>query len=193
MNRASLLAAASGALLAAMPAFAQSAMSTASGMATATIVRPIAVRQISDLDFGLVTSTGEAGSVTLQPGAPAARYSGSARLGCAADDECPVPHVSSFEVTGEANRSYTIAVPASVAITGETLSADRESRMTAPPAVLRVEAIRLRSASRPEAGPAGRLDPGGRDRFDLGATLRIAGAVAPARYRVSIPVLVTYH
>ena len=80
--------------------------------------------------------------------------------------------------------TVTIAAPASVVLSGEPAGS------AAP--TLRVEAIGLRSASRPDAGPAGLLDLAGRDRFDLGGTLRLSGEIAPARYRVSIPVIVTY-
>ena len=181
----SLLIVAATALLSPLPALAQSGPASAAGAASTTIVAPIAVRQIADLDFGVIAaSSGQAGSVTILPGVAAARYGGSAQQACTAGGECPAPHFASFEVTGEANRSYMIAAPASVVLSGEPAGS------AAP--TLRVEAIGLRSASRPDAGPAGLLDPSGRDRFDLGGTLRLSGEMAPARYRVSIPVIVTY-
>lgn len=187
MSRALFLAAAS-VLLSAAPALAQGGSASATGAASATIVAPIAVRQIADLDFGVVAAgASQAGSVTILPGISAARYDGSARQSCGAGGKCPAPHFASFEVSGEAGRAYTIATPASVAIGGDALG---DGVGAAP--VLRVEAIGLRSASRPGAGPAGTLDPAGRDRFDLGGTLRLPATVAPARYRVSIPVIVTY-
>ena len=187
MSRALFLAAAC-ALFSPVSALAQGGSASAAGAVSATIVAPIAVRQIADLDFGVVAAgSGQAGSVTILPGIAAARYGGRARQACSADGECPAPHFASFEVSGEAGRAYTIATPASVAISGEPVG----DVVSAAP-VLRVEAIGLRSASRPDAGPAGTLDPAGRDRFDLGGTLRLPAAMAPARYRISIPVIVTY-
>ena len=196
MSRA-LLVAAGGLLIAWTPALAQGAgpqgaLVSAAGIATATVIKPIAVRRISDLDFGIIANSGESGSVIVAPGVSGARYGGSASRGCAADGDCPEPHVSSFEVAGEANRSYAIGVPARVAIAGEALLSGRAQGERAP-APLHLEKISLRSASRPHAGPAGRLGPDGRDRFDLGGTLRISGTISPARYRASIPVIITYN
>ena len=190
MSRALFLVTAS-ALFAPALALAQGASASAAGAASATVVAPIAVRQISDLDFGVVAAgSGQAGSVTILPGIAAARYAGSAGQACSADGDCPAPHFASFEVSGEAGRAYSIAAPASVALSGEPLGDGQEGIAATP--VLQVEAIGLRSVSRPDAGPAGRLDSLGRDRFDLGGTLRLPATMAPARYRVSIPVIVTY-
>lgn len=177
------LSVAAAALLLPLPALAQPASAT--GTASAAVVAPITVRQIADLDFGVIAAgPGQAGSVTILPGLSDARYRGGARQACSASNECPTPHFASFEVSGEASRAYTIAAPTSVVLGGEESG---NSGLT-----VRVDAIALRSVSRPDAGPAGRLDPAGRDRFDLGGTLRLPAETAPARYRVSIPVIVTY-
>lgn len=193
MSRALCSAATVAALIAATPVQGQGAPASAAGTATATIVRPLAIRQIADLDFGIVASTGTAGSVTLGPGVSALRYDGGARQGCAGDGECPLPHFASFELGGEANRSYKIALPSSVAVAGEALLSAARPGETATPSRVWVDGLQVRTASRPGTGPAGQLDPDGRDRFDLGGTLRIAGDLPPARYRVSIPVVVTYN
>ena len=194
MSRILLVLAASAVLApASAPAWATSMSGSAAGAASATVVSPITVRQIADLDFGVIAANGNsARSVTILPGVAAARYGGSARLACGGPDGCPAPHFASFEVIGEANRSYTISAPASVAVSGEPVRSTAGMAQSSAPPVLRVEAIGMRSASRPDAGAAGRLDPAGRDRFDLGGTLRITGTMPPARYRVSIPVIVTY-
>ena len=159
------------------------AQAEATGTAAARVVRPIAVRQLADLDFGLITaSSAQSGSVTIVPGAQAARYSGSAQAACLAASGCAASHSASFEVTGEANRAYTISAPASVVIGAGRLETS----------ALRVGEISVRSASRPDDGPAGRLDQSGRDSFELGGTLHLQGPLPAAHYRVSIAVIVTY-
>jgi hypothetical protein len=181
-----------GALFAASPALAAGTAASASGVAAATVVSPVAVRQIADLDFGLVASNaGSAGEVLIAPGGGQAAYSGSARRGCSGGASCPAPHAASFEVSGEANRTYSIAAPESVSVPGEAASATGGPG-TALPQVLQIEAFRFRSVSRPEAGAAGRLDSAGCDRFELGGTLRVPAALPPARYRVTVPVIVAY-
>jgi Domain of unknown function (DUF4402) len=165
---------------------------TAEGMASATVVRPVSVRQLADLDFGVILAGSEAaGEVELAPAATGAVYAGGARRGCAGLADCPRPHAASFEVTGESGRAYMITAPDSVTVTAEAAGAGSGGQF-AEPLPLRVNALRLRSASRPEAGPAGKLDGAGTDRFDLGGTLHVPAGSPPARYRVDVPVIVSY-
>ena len=181
MNRPGL-AAVLALALAPVPALAASA----SGAAYAEVVSPMAVRQVADLDFGVIAANGgSAGSVTVAPGGTGADYVGGAREACGSAARCPQPHFARFEVSGEPNRSYTISAPSSISVAGLPLGAG-----LAP--VLLVDAIQLRSASRPNAGSAGRLGADGRDRFDLGGTLRVPAATPPAHFRLSVEVIVTY-
>ena len=128
---------------------------------------------------------GSPGSVTVAPGETGADYVGGAREACGSAARCPQPHFARFEVSGEPNRSYTISAPSSISVAGLPLGAG-----LAP--VLLVDAIQLRSASRPDAGSAGRLGADGRDRFDLGGTLRVPATTPPAHFRLSVEVIVTY-
>ena len=176
-----------------VPALADAIGASATGAAAATVVSPVAVRQIADLDFGVITANvASTGAVELAPGAGHAVYSGSARRGCAEGTDCPAPHAAQFEVSGEAGRSYAITAPESVAVPGEVTAPVTGSEDRTSPPALWIEALRFRSASRPEAGPAGRLDAQGQDHFELGGTLRVPAALPPARYRASVPVVITY-
>ncbi len=167
---------------------AQAGSASDLGVSSAQVVSPIAVREIADLDFGVIAAgAATPGSVKITPGEPAALYSGGAQHAC--DASCAMPHYASFEVSGEASRAYTIAAPASVDITGTPYPQDPGS--PAPP-VLQIDQFEVRSASRPQAGPAGQLDTQGHDTFDLGGTLRLPSGVPAARYRVSIAVVVNY-
>lgn len=173
--------------MAPLPALA----ATASGAASADVISPIAVRKIRDLDFGVIAANGgSAGSVTIAPGGSAAHYNGGAQEACSSNAHCPAPHFAQFEVSGEANRAYTIVAPARVTVAGEP-TGDSLATTTVPP-LLMIDDIRIRSASRPDAGRAGWLDSAGRDSFDLGGTLRVPAATPPAHFRVSVEVIVTY-
>ena len=154
------------------------------GLASARVISPVAVRELADLDFGTISSAGS-GAVSLAPGQNRPRYTGGAGDGCAGS-RCPAPHLASFAVSGEALRGYTISIPVSLIAGGLAAGAQ-----VAPPALV-VDTFSVRSASRPHAGHFGQLDDAGRDTFELGGRVRVPANLPPARYRVSVPVIVTY-
>ena len=172
-------------LASAAPARAAGLPATASGQANATVAAPIAVKQVEDLDFGVVASNpSRGGTVVLAPGADRARYTGSARDGCAAAS-CPAAHSARFAVNGEVNRGYTVWTPASLAVAG--IAPDG-----GPVRDLVVSGIAVRTDSRPDGEPQGRLGPDGNDSFTVGGTLEVPAGLAPVRYRVVIPVMLNY-
>jgi hypothetical protein len=159
------------------------AKAVANGSAAAHVAEPLAVAALSDLDFGMVASSG-AGTVTVAPGVSAARFGGAARKACTGDDPCPQAHPARFSVTGESGRSYRITLPESLAITGRRNGGESPS--------LLVVKMTARTASRPAAGPEGALDRAGSDTFEVGGTLEIAEPQPPAHYTVTVPVIVAY-
>ena len=181
------------AALPAAPAWAASGNSaTATGMASATIVKPIAVATTADLDFGTVASTGT-GLVDILPINAAALYSGGAHDACdsAACAAAPTAtHAASFTVSGEAGRSYTITAPQSLSIVPVPAASD--ARISAMPPALLVDAITIRSASRPDSGATGQLDAAGQDTFALGGRLIVPADLPPARIVARITVIVAY-
>lgn len=187
-----MLAAAMGSMVAAPALAASGNAASATGMASATIVQPIAVAELADLDFGNVASDGDgavgAGSVTVAPAITGATYTGSSRNACDTGLDCPDPHAARFVVTGEVNRAYTITVPAELTITPRPLAHDT----TTIPAALVVDSIQVRTASRPGDGPAGLLDTAGHDYFEIGGRLQLPASLPPARYSTAIQVVVTY-
>ena len=165
------------------PALAQSpaASARATGYAAANLVRPISVRSIDDLDFGMVASSG-VGTVSIGTGNGAVSYGGRAREACSGAEACPAAHPARFEVTGERHRGSRISVP-------QSLQAAVASR---PGGALRVIDLTVRSASRPASGAAGTLDGLGNDSFMVGATLEITAPLVPGHYTVPVPVTVAY-
>lgn len=164
---------------------AHAAGANATGVALATVVSPLAAVEIADLDFGTIaTSAKMGGSVIVPAGSGVAAYTGGARSGCDTAG-CANAHSARFVVTGEANRSYVVSTPDSITITGIFASGG------AAPG-LKVSAIGVSTESRPGSGPHGRLDDGGADRFGVGGVLEVPAGLGAARYRVSVPVVVTY-
>ncbi len=165
------------------PAWATSAQ----GQAEATVIEPLVITRISDLDFGTVTLTpGTAGSVTIDP-ASGIRFGGGASAACMSGGGCASAHASRFAVRGEAGRDYTVQVPAVIMASGTLLGA---SFGVAPD--LAIGSIAVRTQSRPGSGFSGTLDGNGRDVFDVGGALIVPAGTPPARYRAVLPIIVTY-
>ncbi len=176
------------ALLAAPLAPAPARAASAQGTAEATVIQPLVITRISDLDFGTVTlAPGTSGSVTVDP-ASGIRFGGGASAAClSGSGGCAAAHASRFAVRGEAGRDYTIIAPAGIMASGTLLDG---SSGAAPD--LAIAAIRVRTQSRPDGGLSGTLDHDGRDVFDVGGALIVPAGTPAARYRAVLPVIVTY-
>ena len=178
-------------LIAASPAMAASGNSSAAtGMASATVIQPITVTTTADLDFGTVASD-TTGLVDILPATSPALYSGGAHDACNADSTCHATHAASFTVAGEAGRSYTITAPQSVSITPHPVAGSAAGSDLLPPSLL-VDAITIRTASRPDSGANGQLDGTGQDHFEIGGRLIVPAALSPARIVTQITVIVAY-
>jgi len=169
-----------------VPAVAWAA--SAQGQAEATIIAPLVITRLSDLDFGTVTlAPGTTGSVTIDP-ASGIRFGGGASAACiAGSDGCVLAHASRFAVRGEAGRNYGVSAPAGIMASGTLLDG---SSGTAPD--LAIASIQVRTQSRPGNGFSGTLDGEGRDIFDIGGALIVPAGTPSARYRAVLPVIVTY-
>ena len=151
--------------------------------AMATVIRPLSVTAIADMDFGTITHLpGVGGTATVSPGGGGASFAGGASAVCSGSD-CASAHAARFAVTGEPQRNYTIRLPGTVTATGSTIGIGG----TAPP--LTISALTLRTR-----GGTGmpRLDASGNDGFEVGGTITLPADLPPARYRASFAVIVTY-
>ena len=176
------------ALLSASPALAGSGQSaTAQGRAEAIVIQPIVTSALSDLDFGILTSSRTAsGSITVDP-ANGAHYTGGASPAClGGGGACPGIHASEFAVRGEATRSYLVDAPSSIVATGTLVG----SGGSAPD--LAIETLTVRTRSKPASGESGTLDANGEDRFTIGGTLMVPAGTNPAHYRATLTVIVSY-
>lgn len=155
---------------------------TTRGQASATVIAPLTVTAVEDLDFGTVSvAAGRGGSVEVIAGGAAPRYLGSAGLPCAAASIC-APHPAKFVVSGEPGRRYQVNIPSTVDATGAHANA----------AHLLVADLHVRSASQAGEEAAGTLDGSGSDGFEIGGTLQIPAGTIPDHYTAKIPVIVTY-
>ncbi len=175
------LAGLGGLVMPPQPAWANSGQSIATGMASATVIEPLSVHPLQDLEFGVIAISGRsAGTVIVEPGLPGAHYAGGIRAVCAAG--CASPQSARFEVRGEAGRSYVITVPNRVSSLG--VSASQQ---------LHIVAIRARIASHSGQETVGEINFSGFDYFDLGGTLIVPLGIAPAHYRLNLPVMMAYN
>jgi len=149
--------------------FAQST-DTEQTTATATIVGPLALTKVSDMDFGTIAVTGTAGTVVL--GTDNSRTAvGPALVPPAAGV------AASFTVAGEASRTFTITLPADGTVSlisgANTMAAD---------------------AFVHNAGGAPALDGAGAAAFTVGATLSVAANQAAGIYTsANFPVTINYN
>jgi hypothetical protein len=149
--------------------FAQST-DTEQTIATATIVGPLTLTKVSDMDFGTIAVTGTAGTVVL--GTDNSRTAvGPALVPPAAGV------AASFTVAGEASRTFAITLPANNTVSlvsgANTMAAN----------------IFVHNAG---ANPA--LDIAGAAAFTVGATLSVAANQAAGNYTsANFPVTISYN
>jgi len=153
----------------------------ASGRATAQVVTPLRAVPRTDLSFGsLVVGVAAAGSVEVPADGSPARYVNTAKARCASGADC-APHRALFDVWGEPERSYRVALPEQVTAIG--------TRTGVGLPVGRI-VMRSRNSSSPAGG--GQLDNDGRDSFFVGGTLQVPAGTRPDTFRADLPVIVTY-
>ncbi len=186
MQRATILAV--GASMLASPALAATGQSAAAqGHAQAVIVEPIVAVSLNDLDFGSLTASRTAsGSVTVGSDGSTI-YAGGAAPACAGGGTCAGIAPARFLVSGEAERSYTLSAPSTITATGTLISGGG----SAPDLVIDALSVHLAS----HAGTTtniGQLDTNGEDRISVGGRLTVPAGTAPAHYRATLTIMVTY-
>jgi len=153
---------------AAANAHAQASSATASSSASATVITAIAISNTAALNFGEVIAGGSTGTVVVTT-AGARSATGGAALGSASGVAA-----ASFTVTGDANNTYAITLPASdsVASGANTMTVDT-------------------FVSNPSG--TGDLGAGGSQTLLVGATLQVGISQATGSYTGSFDVTVAYN
>lgn len=150
-------------------AFAQSS-DTEQTTATATIIGPLALTKVSDMDFGTIAVTGTAGTVVLG--------TDNSRLATGPALVPPAAGVAaSFTVAGEASRAFTITLPANGTVT----------------LVNGANSMAVNNFLH-SAGGTPALDGTGAAAFTVGATLSVAANQAAGVYTsANFPVTINYN
>ncbi|WNK01090.1 DUF4402 domain-containing protein [Thalassospiraceae bacterium LMO-JJ14] len=149
----------------AAPASVKAASDTAS--ASATIAAAVTVTKVSDLEFGLISPTGTAGTVTISD---AGARTGDANVVLQSGT---TPSQASFNVSGSASQAITVTIPSTAVLTGSGTD------MTA-------------TLSQTEAGSQ-TLDGSGAFTVDVGATLAVGANQGAGAYSGSFDVTVVYN
>jgi hypothetical protein len=179
VTHARVLAAALVVLALPGPALAQDG--TATGSASASVIRPLAATAVEDLSFGAITvgATASGGTVAVPPNGGGASYAGSVRQLCSGGGQYQ-PHPARFAVSGEAGRTYRVTLPAGIVALGQRGGTG-----------LDVTGMVLHSANRGST-TGGQLDAGGEDSFAVGGTLQVPAGTPADLYRAQFPVTVSY-
>ncbi len=158
------------------------AQATASAEAFATIVTPISITQVDDLNFGnIAVSASAGGTVTLVPGATATRTLGG--TGLTLPNVTGTVTAAEFDVAGTANYTYAITLP-----TNGTVS------LTGPGAAMAANSFTAYTTTNATISGTGTLDGSGDDVLRVGATLTVAAAqVAGAYSSTAFDVTVNYN
>jgi hypothetical protein len=143
------------------------AQASATADASATIVTPISIAKVDDMDFGNVATNGAVGTVTLSP-AGVRTFSGGVTL--PADNG--TVSAASFTVTGSGSYTYAITLPTSVVITSGSDNMTVNNFTSTPTAA------------------AGLLS-GGTQTINVGATLNLVASQAEGAYTSATPFTVT--
>ena len=148
---------------------AQTASATATANATATIITPITIGKVADLNFGNIVAGTGAGTVTV-PTEGARTKTGDVILPAATPGTI---NAAKFTVTGLADATYTITLPGSA-----TISETGGKTMT------------VTFTSNPSG--TGTLTGGTQDLF-VGATLNVGAAQTAGNYTGTFNVTVAYN
>ena len=89
---------------------------SATATATTEVITPIAIEKAIDLNFGVFSTDGATGSILLTP---AESTSPTISSGITLTTVAP-PTAAKFNVSGDSDYAYTIELPGTITLTGET-------------------------------------------------------------------------
>lgn len=152
-------------------AVADNNTATSNATASAKIMTPITINTESHLQFGTFSSTGNAGTVTIEASLAGTRTSDPSITLSALDNGGS----ASYTVTGEANATYVITLPSSITISDGTNSMDIDNF----------------TSNHDEN--IGTLNASGSEIIFVGATINVDANQAAGEYSGSYDVTVSYN
>jgi hypothetical protein len=141
---------------------------TATSPASATIVGPIGISNTTPMNFGNVAVSAALGTVVMDP-AGGRTVTG----GCTLPVITGGPTAAVFNVTGAANYTYAITLPAAATTLSDGTNTMTVDTWTSTPT------------------PTGTLSAGGTQTLTVGATLHVAGSQVAGTYNSVAPFSVT--
>jgi hypothetical protein len=149
------------------------AQDTESANASATIVTPISITWVQDMEFGNIAVTSTAGTVALNPDGSRTPAGGVTLPNVTGN---PVQAV--FTINGTASYTYAITLPLTLTITNTTAGPGLGQTMT------------VNNFTSDPSG-TGQLDIGGAQTLNVGATVNVSAAQAAGHYESAAPFDVT--
>lgn len=141
---------------------------SATSTASATIVGPIAISNTASLNFGNVAVNATAGTVVMTPAGVR-----SATGGCTLPAVTGSPSAASFNVSGAANYTYAITLPAAATTLTSGVNTMTVDTWTSTPS------------------NTGTLNGSGTQTLTVGGTLHVGGSQAAGTYTSATPFTVT--
>lgn len=162
-------------LIVAMVGFSKGtfAQDTESSNASATIVTPISITWVQDMEFGNIAVTSTAGTVVLHPDGSRTPTGGVTLPNVTGN---PVQAV--FTINGTPNYTYAITLPNTLTITNTTAGPGLGATM-------------LVNAFTSDPSGTGQLDMGGAETLNVGATVNVNATQAAGHYESATPFDVT--
>ncbi len=156
------------------------AQSTAIGTATAsaTILRPITITKTTDMNFGNVVPSSEAGTVVLLPDGTRSSTAGSTFI----PSNPGTVTAAAFTIEGEGAATYSVTLPLSVSLTGGTGTAMTVATFTSTPGTV--------AGAGTLSGSAG---ADGTQTLLVGGTLAVGATQAAGLYSGLFDVTVAYN
>lgn len=142
---------------------------TSTSAASALIIQPITIVNVTPLDFGAVVSGGSAGTVVITPGSVRS-ITGGAVLGNAG-----AAAAAAFAVVGLPSATYSVTLPASIQVADATADHMTVDTFTSNP------------------NGAGTLSVLGAQTLTVGATLHVGANQATGVYTATYDVTVAYN
>jgi len=161
---------------------ARAASSSARGSASAVILAPIHVKNVSPLDFGILLPSSHSGEVKITPFAYR-EVTGDVDL-------LPAVYApAQFALTGVPNMYYSITAPNTVAFLPES---GTPAGPPGSPIPLEARDFTTYSVTLHSTELNGRLNPYGHDLVSLGGTLVVTAKASPGHYLGFVPIAVAY-
>ena len=155
---------------------------TASANASATIISPLSITKVNDLNFGDVVASGALGSVVMAANQAGSRtaFDGASTM----TTQTGTVSAASFNVTGQNSATYSVTLPVTTTLNAGAGANMLVTAFTSDLAQTNDLVSTIRS---------GTLSSSGAQTFYVGATLNVTPNQAAGSYTGTFPVIIFYN